>query len=156
MAVRNSAMLRLSANLLESLARFPRSEIPAYLDVPKNHLKTVSDLPALPHLTTPNPANDWIAEAQLPALPCLHVLSLSGNPISTLELLSLRTLDAFHDSIEENRLPFVSFCDLAHNQIATHIPREADDDLASHERQRCPRESPGLVPCHRANSHQPA
>jgi Leucine-rich repeat (LRR) protein len=122
------SILSLSANLLESLTGFPRSEILTSLDLSKNHLKTVSDLPSLPLLRNLNLSHNSITDLQLPALPCLHVLNLSGNLIAKLELPrlpSLRILDASQNSIEEiqvfeeDSLPFVWQCDLRSNQIAT-------------------------------------
>jgi internalin A len=118
--------LNLSANLFESLAGFPQSEILITLDLSKNHLATVSELPSLPRLRTLVLSNNSISDLQLPSFPALHVLNLSGNSITKLELPdlpSLRILDASHNSIEEiqefraEALPFLWSCDLRSNSI---------------------------------------
>jgi internalin A len=122
------SILGLYGNLFESLSGFLQSEILASLDLSRNHLKTVSDLPSLPLLRTLNLSHNSITDLQLPSLPSLHFLNLSGNLITKLELPSLpslRMLDASHNSIEEiqvfeqESLPFVSRCDLTHNSIGS-------------------------------------
>lgn len=120
------ANLNLASNLFESLTGFPVSETLMSLDLSKNHLTTVADLPSLPLLEHLNLSHNSIVNLQLPSLPSLKTLNLSGNLITELvlpKLPSLRILDASHNSIEkiqefeEDSLPFVWKCDLVSNSI---------------------------------------
>jgi Leucine-rich repeat (LRR) protein len=121
------SFLNLSGNLFESLAGFPNRETLVVLDLSKNHLTTVAELPPLPLLRDLNLSNNAICDLQLPVLPSLHNLDLSHNDLSSLvlpELPSLRILDASNNSIEsiqefgEETLPYLWSCDLRENALA--------------------------------------